>query len=665
MAGGDPSADAVPDEPLLVNVLAGILAGSRLGVLLLSPGGTLCWHNAMAARLLEGQAAASLRGRPLASFFDESALDQPGFTQLLQCLAIGAGLAHGVELPLKLPQRRWLRLDLQSIPATDRAGTGLGGAISLVDVTEQRRERRAADREGQLLREAARLAGVGAWSYAPDELLVRFSDETFAIHDLPPGTAPQPLQALAYYDEASRERLRAAIVETLAHGTPFDLSLGLVSASGQHKRVRTTGSAERDDEGRVVRVVGLFQDITEREAHAQALRAQAEAERASRAKSEFLSRVSHELRTPLNGVLGFAQLLQHRAGELPGWTTEPLRLIRQAGDHLLTLIDDMLDLGSIESGTPRLQLGPVALDAVVLEALRLVAPQALAGGVALRPWGPSGAWVQADATRLRQVLLNLLSNAIKYNRVGGEVRLLLDEDHATLGTAAWTLRVVDSGPGISPERRRELFQPFNRLGAESSPVPGSGLGLTIARHLTQAMGGALDLAPPGGHGTELRVTLRRCNPALAEQAGRDVAAVLSAAAAPGACRVLYVEDHPVNAMLVSEALAVQQPRHLLRVAETGEEGLAMMADERPDIVLLDLNLPGADGYEVLARLRAEPAWAGMPCVAVSADAMPEELARARAAGFDDFWTKPLTMHGLADRISKLVAPAGGRPPPRG
>ncbi|WP_395699557.1 ATP-binding protein [Aquabacterium sp.] len=641
-----------------MNVLAGILAGSRLGVLLLSPAGELRWHNATAARLLEGCASANLRGRPLASFFQDSARAQPGFTQLLQCLAIGAGLAHGVELPLQLPQRRWLRLELQAIGSADRASAGLGGAISLMDVTEQRRERRAADREGQLLREAARLAGVGAWSYEPDELLVRFSDETFAIHDLPPGTAPEPLQALAYYDEASRERLRAAIAETLAQGTPFDLALGLVSASGQHKRVRTTGSAERDEEGRVVRVVGLFQDITERAAHAQALRDKAEAERASRAKSEFLSRVSHELRTPLNGVLGFAQLLQHRAGELPGWTAEPLRLIRQAGDHLLTLIDDMLDLGSIESGAPRLQLGPVALDAVVQEALRLVAPQALAGGVALRPWGPSGAWVQADPTRLRQVLLNLLSNAIKYNRVGGEVRLLVDEGSAALGAPAWTLRVIDSGPGISAERRRELFQPFNRLGAEASVVPGSGLGLTIARHLTQAMGGLLELAPPGGQpGTELRVTLRRCDGVLAPDVGVHSPARALVPDAPVACHVLYVEDHPVNAMLVSEALAVQQPRHRLRLAETGEEGLAMIADERPDIVLLDLHLPGADGYEVLARLRAEPAWAGMPCIAVSADAMPEELERARAAGFDDYWTKPLTMHGLADRISKIVAGA--------
>jgi CheY-like chemotaxis protein/anti-sigma regulatory factor (Ser/Thr protein kinase) len=297
------------------------------------------------------------------------------------------------------------------------------------------------------------------------------------------------------------------------------------------------------------------------------------------------------------------------------------------------------------------------------ETLRLIAPQALAAGISLRPWVPSQAWVQADANRLRQVLLNLIGNAIKYNRPGGEVRLLLDSS-----ATHWTLRVVDNGPGISAECRRQLFQPLNRPGLMAGVVPGSGLGLSIARHLTQTMGGQLELAPFTGKGTEVRVQLQRTeapgDSGVAQPASTPAAAPV---AAGGACRVLYVEDHPVNAMLVSEALAVQQPRHQLRVAETGEEGLAMVAAERPDIVLLDLNLPGADGYEVLARLRAEPAWADMPCVAVSADAMPEELARAKAAGFDDYWTKPLTMVGLASRIAAIVdgsAPRGADKPLR-
>ncbi|MBI5259206.1 MAG: response regulator [Burkholderiales bacterium] len=636
---------ALPGDAGLLRVLAGVLAGSRVGVVLVSPAGVLRWHNSTGAQLLGDSPEARLEGRPLHGFFADDAANRDTLAQVQARLAQGTVLQPGV--PLQLARgARWLQLELQQLGPEERAATGLGGALALSDITEQRLQRQAADREGMLLREAARLGHIGAWDLDVLTQQVRWTDEMFAIHDLPLGQAPHPLAALTYYDEASAARLRRAVERAVAQGAPFDLPLGSVSASGQHKRVRVIGSAERDAAGRVVRVVGLCHDITEREQHAQALLDKAAAERASRAKSEFLSRVSHELRTPLNGVLGFAQLLQQRAGELPGWTSEPLRMIRQAGDHLLTLIDDMLDLGSIESGALRLTLAPVALDAVVGEAVRLMAPQALAGRVMLRPWAPSRAWVQADATRLRQVLLNLLSNAIKFNRAGGEVWLLLDgDDHH------WTLRVQDSGPGISAERRRDLFQPFNRLGAEETGVPGTGLGLSIARHLTEAMGGRLELAPPGARGTELRVRLQRAEPA-APVAARPPRPTVPAH--QRACRVLYVEDHPVNAMLVSEALAVQQPRHELRLAETGEQGLEMVADEPPDIVLLDLNLPGANGYEVLARLRAEPAWAGLPCVAVSADAMPEDLDRARAAGFDDYWTKPLTMNGLAHRIAAIV-----------
>jgi signal transduction histidine kinase/CheY-like chemotaxis protein len=720
------------DPTSLDSVLAGVLHGSLLGVLLLTPQARLCWTNPAGARLLGGQAEA-LSGAPLRRFFADDDAQRPALERLETCIANNEPLQPGFELRLR-ESARWLRLELQPLPPDARAAHGLGAAVALSDVTEQRRSREEAGREGQLLREAARLGHIGAWDYDFVAQRLRWSEETFAIHNLPVGEPPTPEDALAYYDEASRPRVREAMRQAQQQGKAFDLPLGLVTATGQHKRVRLIGSAQRGSEGgseggRVVRVAGLFHDITEREQHAQALLDKAAAERASRAKSEFLSRVSHELRTPLNGVLGFSQLLLQRAIELPPWTAEPLRLIQRAGDHLLTLIDDMLDLGSIEAGAPRLDLQAVALDAVVLEAMRLVAPQALAAGVVLRSWTPSQAWAHADPMRLRQVLLNLLSNAIKYNRREGEVRVVLQDAPAALvpeapaalvqgapaalaldapaplgqhEPTALVLRVIDTGPGLSSAQRLELFQPFNRLGAEASGVTGSGLGLTIARHLAEAMGGRLEVAPPAaGGGTELRIVLRRAGAAevasaasaaatasaqirqlrqgpagtaataAAEAASASAAAAsasasasASAAAAAAAaeasaveqrsCRVLYIEDHPVNAMLVREALAMQQPRHRLRLADSGEQGLEMVAEERPDIVLLDLNLPGVDGYAVLARLRADPVTALLPCIAVSADAMPDEVARARAAGFDDYWTKPLGMLGLAERIAARV-----------
>jgi signal transduction histidine kinase/CheY-like chemotaxis protein len=659
------------DSTSLDGVLAGVLQGSWLGVLLVTPDARLRWANPAAARLLGGLAEL-LPGALLRGFFAEDDAQLPALARLEACVAANEPLQPGFELRLR-DATRWLRLELQPLPLQAREAKGLGAAVALFDVTEQRRSREEAGREGQLLREAARLGHIGAWDYDFVAQRLRWSDETFAIHELPVGEAPTPEGALAYYDEASRPRVREAMRQALQHGQAFDLPLGIVTATGQPKRVRLIGSAQRDGD-QVVRVAGLFHDITEREAHAQALLDKAAAERASRAKSEFLSRVSHELRTPLNGVLGFSQLLLQRAIELPPWTAEPLRLIQRAGDHLLTLIDDMLDLGSIESGAPRLELQAVALDAVVSEAMRLVAPQALAAGVVLRSWTPSNAWVHADPVRLRQVLLNLLSNAIKYNRRDGDVRVLLQHEPAAAAPgqpepAPLVLRVIDSGRGLSAVQRLELFQPFNRLGAEGSGVPGSGLGLTIARHLAEAMGGRLELAPPApAGGTELRIVLQRAGAAAVASAAsaaasaseqirqlRQAAAADAAATEPRSCRVLYIEDHPVNAMLVREALAMQQPCHRLRLAESGEQGLDMVAEERPDIVLLDLNLPGADGYAVLARLRADPATALLPCIAVSADAMPEEVARARAAGFNDYWTKPLAMIGLAERIAALAA----------
>ena len=696
------------DSTSLDSVLAGVLQGSWLGVLLLTPEARLRWANPAAARLLGGLAEL-LPGAQLRSFFADDEAQAPALARLQACVAANEPLQPGFELRLR-DATRWLRLELQPLPPEARAVQGVGAAVALFDVTEQRRSREEAGREGQLLREAARLGHIGAWDYDFVAQRLRWSDETFAIHELPVGEAPTPEGALAYYDEASRPRVREAMRQALQHGQAFDLPLGIITAAGQPKRVRLIGSAQRDGD-QVVRVAGLFHDITEREEHAQALLDKAAAERASRAKSEFLSRVSHELRTPLNGVLGFSQLLLQRAIELPPWTAEPLRLIQRAGDHLLTLIDDMLDLGSIESGAPRLELQAVSLDAVVSEAMRLVAPQALAAGVVLRSWTPSNAWVHADPVRLRQVLLNLLSNAIKYNRRDGEVRVLLQHEPAPAGVpaaaapgshpapapgaytvpapvphpaaalgqhpppglakpepAVLVLRVIDSGPGLSARQRLELFQPFNRLGAEGSGVPGSGLGLTIARHLAEAMGGRLELAPPApSGGTELRVVLQRAGATAVASAAsaaasasaqirqlRQAAAADVAATEPRSCRVLYIEDHPVNAMLVREALSMQQPRHRLRLAESGEQGLEMVAEERPDIVLLDLNLPGADGYAVLARLRADPVTARLPCIAVSADAMPEEVARARAAGFNDYWTKPLAMIGLAERIAALA-----------
>jgi hypothetical protein len=261
----------------------------------------------------------------------------------------------------------------------------------------------------------------------------------------------------------------------------------------------------------------------------------------------------------------------------------------------------------------------------------------------------------ADATRVRQVLINLVGNAIKYNAAGGRVELLLEPVAGSPPTVGIVVR--DDGPGIAPERQHQLFQPFNRLGAQGGGVPGHGLGLAISRQLAEAMQGALELRSTLGVGTEAVLRL----PLVAHEAG--IAATATAATdapvpvAATAVRVLCIEDNPVNALLMREALALRPGAIDLRMADSGEQGLEVLASWLPDLVLLDMSLPGIDGHEVLRRMRAQPNLAELPCVAVSADAMPHQIALARTAGFDDYWVKPLDVPTLADRVLRY-APVG-------
>jgi CheY-like chemotaxis protein len=287
-------------------------------------------------------------------------------------------------------------------------------------------------------------------------------------------------------------------------------------------------------------------------------------------------------------------------------------------------------------------------------------PQAEAAGVVLGRWTRSGLGVMADATRVRQVLINLVGNAIKYHRTGGRVELLLEP--AAGSPPLLGIVVRDDGPGITAERQHQLFEPFNRLGAQGGGVPGHGLGLVISRQLAEAMQGTLELRSTPGSGTEavLRLPLVAHDAAIAATAMIATGDPVRAPAA--AVRVLCIEDNPVNALLMREALALRPGEIELRLADSGEHGLEVLASWQPDLVLLDMSLPGIDGLEVLRRLRAQASTAKLPCVAVSADAMPNQIARARTAGFDDYWVKPLDVPTLADRVLRY---APGRAPPHG
>ena len=380
-----------------------------------------------------------------------------------------------------------------------------------------------------------------------------------------------------------------------------------------------------------------------------------EARRANRAKSEFLARMSHELRTPLNAILGFAQLIDLESKELDAHGRERLSHITEAGRHLLDLINEVLDLATIEAGRVKFELGAVALQPLLADCVRLIDPAARARNIACTLAFAHGAptHARADSKRLRQVLVNLLSNAVKYNVEGGSIEVTVQ----ALPPEGVDIVVRDTGPGLDPTALQRIFEPFERLGQERGNVEGTGIGLAIARGLVRDMGGGLSVtsAPGSGCTFNLVVPMARAEdaPVPVEPADAADSAAASAAGAVGPALVLYIEDNPVGAMLVS-AYCKQMPNVRCEVARTGAEGIARALQLKPDLVLCDMRLPDLTGHQVLASLRANPALAKTPCVVLSANAMTEDIAAARAAGFDDYWTKPIAPQEFRTKVSRML-----------
>jgi signal transduction histidine kinase/CheY-like chemotaxis protein len=403
--------------------------------------------------------------------------------------------------------------------------------------------------------------------------------------------------------------------------------------------------------------VGLARDlIAQLEEKAAQLEAERRrAEEASRAKSEFLSRMSHELRTPLNAILGFAQLQELEGG---GGDREGVEQILKAGRHLLSLIDEVLDISRIESGRMAMSIEPVPVQEVVAEVLALVRPLASQRGVRVPAALDVGRdrHVRADRRRLEQVLLNLASNAIKYNRPGGEVRLSFQD----CGDGRVCLAVTDTGPGIAAEKMDRLFTPFERLGAEDGEVEGVGIGLALSRGLMEAMGGTLTATSTPGTGSTFVAALPAAeSPLAAAEAAGHAPAVDGAGPAihPSDERlVLYVEDNASNVKLVERVLAQRAGLRLL-TAFQGRLGLELARQHRPAVVLLDLHLPDIGGDEVLRLLRDDPETRGIPVVVISADASAGQIERMLAGGARAYLTKPLDVRQFLGVLDEALQEA--------
>ena len=441
--------------------------------------------------------------------------------------------------------------------------------------------------------------------------------------------------ALVHPDD--REATWRELMQATREGRPSNLEFRVCWPDGQCRLIASRSVAVRDEHGQPTRRIGVNWDITDSRAAQHAREEKLMAQRESQAKSQFLSRMSHELRTPLNAVLGFAQLLLGDGGKASADTRRRhLEQIHRAGRHLLALIDDVLDLSSLEGGEMRVNAQPVPLAALVAETLPLVARQARQRKLQLYSGALAGVAL-ADPTRLRQVLLNLLTNAVKYNREGG--RVLVEAEPAGDGVL---LRVSDTGRGMSEAQLQQAFEPFNRLGLEHEGIEGTGIGLAIVKAMVERMGGTVQARSTPERGSAFEVRLRAGTAADGTAPAAAPALPQDAPQSQRAARLLYIEDNPVNLLIVQEALA-QRSDLQLDTAVDGLSGVQLARSGRPDLILVDMQLPDIDGHEVLRRLRADDDTAGIPCISLSANAMPDDIQRALRAGFADYWTKPLDL----------------------
>lgn len=401
------------------------------------------------------------------------------------------------------------------------------------------------------------------------------------------------------------------------------------------------------------KVVISVRDITEQKKLARSIiDAKEEAEKASMAKSEFLSSMSHELRTPLNAILGFSQILElDSESPLTQSQHQSVKEILKAGNHLLELINEVLDLAKIESGKLSISLESVQIRSVIDETFAIIKPFANAHSINIitHPIDDLNEFVLADNTRLKQILINLLSNAIKYNKPNGQVIFY----HDRIGDK-FRFHVVDTGIGLSPSDLDVIFKPFHRLNKINNTIEGTGIGLAVAKQLAELMNGKISVESEKGVGSHFEVELPYAHSPISQDSEDAVSTKNDNSFSENMFyKVLYVEDNPANLRLVERILTRINNIEMFS-ATSGELCIDLALAHKPDLILLDINLPGIDGYEVLKRLKINEKTNNIPIIAISAHAMPRDIEKGLSLGFSDYITKPINIQSFTEKISKIL-----------
>ena len=560
---------------------------------------------------------------------------------------------------------RWHHVLTRRTPIRNQAGELVSFLGMAIDVTERVATEQRLSNANHRIALIARTAGIGTWEWDLPDGESRWDEQMFLLRGLPPGPRAPSIDAMTLLlHPDDRDYVSQQIFRAAGGGGPMQYEFRVMLPNGQLRWLASRSVPIFDESGRTVRRIGVNWDITaSREAEAER-QAKALAERESQAKSELLARMSHELRTPLNAILGFTELLIAGDDELDtGARRVRLEHIQSAGRHLLALINDVLELARPGAdGAEVHPLGSVPLDAMFAETLPLVEGAAAERNITLRhsPSTLPELAAQADPLWLKQVLLNLLTNAVKYNREGGWV----DLSARAVSPDRLCITVRDGGLGMTAQALARAFEPFQRAADRLPGVPGVGIGLAVVKTLMERMGGEVSARSTPRTGSEFELWLAR--PVafgvvdISEALNTAPGTLTDEPATPpaGAPVLLYIEDHPVNVMIVQE-LAERWPGLDFHSAPDGASGLRMAAELAPSMILLDMQLPDLHGLEVMDRLRTDPRTRAIPCVALSANAMPEDIRHALERGFVDYWTKPLDFGVFNRAMQQLFQPRAG------
>lgn len=521
------------------------------------------------------------------------------------------------------------------------------------------------------LSQAFAKVGIWDWNIETDEIILSEGMHTLLgyDHELDNINFEVIMQKIHPDD---RQQVSDSIIKCINGAENFDVEHRVILPNGDIRWLHEKGNAIRNNENKALHMYCMVHDISEaKRLEKELLTAKEDAENANRAKSDFLANMSHELRTPLNAIIGFTQILQTDV-------EQPLNMIQMdhateiiyAGKHLLQLINEVLFLSEIESGNINLSMRSVDLGTTLLESISLSDHLIKKMGIQPKIYldnkkieAPKlkklNVWVRADALRLKQILLNLISNALKYNKPQGSVKISICRQNSN----SVNIAIEDTGIGIDSDKQNLLFQPFSRLGAELSMIDGSGIGLTITKQLVEIMGGNISCSSERGVGSifsfSIPIEERRHSPrnqsSEAYTRNHQERNMSNRTINAASKTILYVEDNPANLRLVSTLIS-RMPNIELYTACNAEIGLKLAQQCKPDLILMDINLPGINGLEAMQTLKKQISMKGVPIAAISANAMPDQAQRGLKAGFNRYITKPIDVSHLQVEIYELLYP---------